>query len=129
MQNQTSFVTLLPNPTRIIATRTPGASGVPTIEVRCESSYRSDVAFSVNILKKGQKHSNINVQRLPMDRPIPFTKLKDIHNLLKVAYGAGWKDLPGVEIYLSLLGSPTAKDDVQPMKDCDCAEEDIAFRI
>ena len=69
-----------------------------------------------------------------MDRPIPFTKLKDIHNLLNVAYGAGWKDLPGVEIYLqiyfvSLLGSPTAKDDVQPMKDCDCAEEDIAFRI
>ena len=114
---------------RIIATRTYSGNKVPVINVRCESSYKCDVETPVNLLKKGKKHSNIVVNRLPSSRPINPKKLKDIHKLLHVAYGAKWKDLPGVEVYLNLETSANAVDDTRPGKECDCADNDIAFRI
>jgi len=113
---------------RIIATRTVTGQSV-TIDVRCEASYKSDIAAPVNILKKGQKHGNLNLARCPSDKSINSAKLKDIHNLLRLVLGENWKSLPGVEVYLNLKASPYIKDDSLPAKDCECADEDIAFRI
>jgi len=114
---------------RIIATRTYSGNKVPVINVRCESSYKCDVDTPVNLLKKEKKHSNIVVNRLPSSRPINPKKLKDIHKLLHVAYGANWRDLPGVEVYLNLETTANAVDDPTPGKECECAVNDIAFRI
>jgi len=80
-------------------------------------------------VKEREKHSNIVVNRLPSSRPINPKKLKDIHKLLHVAYGANCRDLPGVEVYLNLETSANAVDDPRPGKECECADNDIAFRI
>ena len=114
---------------RIICTRITAQTGLPVIDVRCESSYRCDAAVSVNILKKGQKHSYLNIVRTPTDRPLTSAKLKDIHNLICVAYGDAWKDIPGIEVYNNLKSSPHVKDDSLPVKDCECGNDDIAFTI
>jgi hypothetical protein len=92
-------------------------------------SYNSDAATAVNLLKKGQKHMNLKLKAVPNERPISAPKLKDIHNLLKVSYGVNWKKIAGTEIYQNLKSASNVKDELTPDKDCQCADEEIAFAM
>jgi hypothetical protein len=97
---------------------------------RCEQSYRSDIAVPVSLLRKGQKHGNLAVTASPSNRPISAAKLKDIFNLLGVAYGPKWRKLNGTQIYQKLRSVDDISEDVEPSPDCDCADvDDISLRI
>jgi len=99
------------------------------ITVRCEANYRCDTAVPVNLLKRGQRHCNLKVFPISAEKEVSAAKLKDIHNLLRVAYGPKWNKLPGAKIYTELKCALQVPEDNIPHKDCDCADEEISFRV
>jgi len=113
---------------RIIIDRSITSTGCAVISVKCEPNYNSNIAVKTNLLKRGQQHKNLNLLAAPTSRPVSATKLKDIHNLLKVSFSDKWKQLPGTEIYKQLKVGNVADDDA-PDKDCMCADEEVAVRI
>jgi hypothetical protein len=115
---------------RIVLTKSVNAKGRTVILTTGEVNFRSSIGTSVCLLKRGKSHGNINPAPLPSKRPISKAKLNDVHKLLSVTFGNGWKDLPQAEVYRNLTCSETVRDDIDlPAADCNCADEDIGFQI
>ena len=113
---------------RIILSKCRDTNGI-AIKVRCENSYNCDVAVPTNLLKRGQQYKNIKLVALPTNRPIAAAKLKDIHNLLGVAFGPKWRKLDDTQLYQTLRCVDNVAGDDEPGNGCDCADEDISFRV
>ena len=62
---------------RLVLEKSMGQTGAITVSVRCEQSYRCDVAQPVNVLKRDQLNRNIELTVSSTNRP-SGAKLKDI---------------------------------------------------